>query len=108
MGKHQGLACSWWTLNKVEQICRVRQCHRLDLAFIEISILQFLAGALVAGIIYFWCEGILKQGQDRGSSQLRIGNGVQSIKIKWAGVEPILVHDPAFRSINEEIFVAAD
>src|SRR5215211_5765109 len=39
VSEHEGLACTGWTLDKVEQVSRIRQCYRLKLTLIESRIL---------------------------------------------------------------------
>src|SRR5690349_1839509 len=39
VSEHEGLACAGWTLDQVEQVSRIRQCHSLDLALVELGVL---------------------------------------------------------------------
>ena len=39
VSEHERLACAGWTLNEMEQACRIRQRHCLDLALVESGIL---------------------------------------------------------------------
>ncbi len=106
--QHERLAGPRRPLDQVQQVGGVRHGHRFHLAFVQAAVAQHFPGALVAGKIDLGSERPLDQRQDDRASALGIGNGIERIQIERAGIEPVLVHDPAVQLLGEKIFISPD